>query len=245
MTYTISTFYDKTKLYPVGHGYDLRSGAAIKALILHSTDGNYGSSFENEAAFLRDSAKVSAHFLVGKQGRIACIVPPSFRAWHSGEVSPPAFSNDTSIGVETHYTTRETWPQAGQDALTWLVRQLIKQFGITKSNIDTHRKVAIPAGRKPDPLQYTDEQFYNWRDALYTAPKLQKFVVVSKDALNIREGPGINPATGVFYPIALNGTAKLAPGTIIDVDKIEANGWCHLASGLGFVSGAFLQAVPE
>jgi N-acetyl-anhydromuramyl-L-alanine amidase AmpD len=239
MTYTISTVYDKTKLYPVDHGYDLRSGAAIKALLIHSTDGNYGSSFENEAAFLRDSAKVSAHFLVGKQGRIACIVPPSFRAWHSGEVSPPAFSNDTSIGIETHYTTRETWPQAGQDALTWLVKQLIQQFGITKNNIDTHRKVAIPAGRKPDPLQFSDQQFYAWRDSLFPA-KLTTYVVNTTGTSYIRQGPA------VAYPIA--GT--LHQGDTIVVDKIIAgqdikgnNQWAHVSSGLGFVTMTVLKEV--
>lgn len=239
--------YDKTQRHPVKYGYDWRSGA-IKSIVLHSTNGKFGSSFSAEANYLADSPDVSAHFLVGKDGRIACIVPPSFRAWHAGEVSPPAFSNDTSLGIECHFTPHEVWPQAGQDALTWLVKQVITQYGITEHNIETHRKVAIPPGRKIDPSNLTDAQFYAWRASLFTPPTptpLQKFVVVSRDYLNIREGHGINPATNQLYPIALNGAAKLKPGTIIEVDRIYSDGWCHISSGIGFVSGAYLQAVPE
>lgn len=244
MTYTISHSYDKTLLWSSGHGYDHRSGQKIAAIIIHSTNGGYGSSFDAEAAYLRDSPDVSAHFLVGKQGQITCIVPTSFRAWHAGEVSPPIFYNNTSIGIECHFTPRELWPQTGQDALTWLVQQLIVQFTISKNNIETHRKVAIPPGRKVDPSFMTDLQFYTWRDSLF-APRRQTYIVVAPDFLAIREGHGINPATGQLYPIALNGTAKLVPGTVIEVDQEYADGWVHLVSGIGFVSGAYLKLVNE
>lgn len=128
MPFTIDAqLFDKTIRWPVNHGYDLRSSQKIRAILVHSTNGVYGSTFENEARFLRDTPKVSAHFLISKTGRIVCIVPPSFRAWHAGEVSPPAFSNDTSIGIETHFTAHEIWPALAHDALTWLVKQLIAQ----------------------------------------------------------------------------------------------------------------------
>jgi hypothetical protein len=242
-----SLSYYKPARHPVGYGYELRpSGARVQSIILHSTNGNVGSSFSAEANFLADSPDVSAHYLISKDGRIACIVPPSMRAWHSGNVYPVIFNNDTSLGIETHYTPGENWTQAGQDALTWLVKSLIQQYGILRQNIETHRKVAMPVGRKLDPSQLSDSAFYAWRDSLFTPQRLRKFVVNTTGTIYIRQGPGKS------YPVA--GT--LHQGDEIIVDKVIAgqlidgnDQWAHVDKSdpkygdAGFITMTVLKEV--
>ncbi|HEU4327437.1 MAG TPA: N-acetylmuramoyl-L-alanine amidase [Roseiflexaceae bacterium] len=51
----------------------------------------------------------------------------------------------------------------------------------------------------------------------------------------VRQGPGAS------YPIALGGTARLYPGTIVEVDQVRPDGWSHLANDLGFVATTLLR----
>ena len=151
------TRFRKDQAHPVGFGYDLRpNGIRPTSIIVHSTNGHKGSTFAAEAKFLRDSPKVSAHFLVGKEGQIAEILPTlKFRAFHAGEVLHP-FRNSASIGIENHHAIGDEWTAAQFDALTQLVRQLVQELAIGSALIERHRKVALPLGRKPDPSDWSD-----------------------------------------------------------------------------------------
>src|SRR5215831_15829040 len=81
-----SVTWDKHAKYPQldsngdGRGYGSREGVIPSSIVIHTTNGNKGSSFSAEANFLRDSPDVSAHFLVGKAGEIAQILHPAWEA---------------------------------------------------------------------------------------------------------------------------------------------------------------------
>lgn len=164
-------FYIDTKTYDkrwqgVGNGWDYRpNGKKPSSMIIHSTNGNRYSSFAGEANFIRNSKAIGAHFLVGKYAEIAQCLPPELRAHHAG-VTIEGFFNSDSIGIETHFTPGELWTSKGTEALTWLVQNLMQDFDIPILRIETHRKVALPAGRKSDPSQWSDQQFYDWRSGL-------------------------------------------------------------------------------
>lgn len=170
MSPTIDTSYDKTKKLAPGQGYSARPhNSAPATIVIHSTNGQRGSTFAHEAEYLRDSVEVSSHFLVGKQGQIARILDPGLKAWHAGEALA-AWQNEHSIGIECHHAVGDTWPQAQLDALTWLVRELMWRYQIAPAGIETHRKVAIPGPdiRKHDPSDWPDAAFYAWRAGLAT-----------------------------------------------------------------------------
>jgi hypothetical protein len=151
---------------PVGAGYDHRpAGTRPSAIVVHTTNGRKGSSFAGEASFLFNSVNVSAHYLVGKDGRIAQILPTDLRAWHAGQAEPE-YLNSRSIGIECHHSVGDDWPVAQLEALTWLVRELMVQFGIAPDRIDTHRRVALPPGRKVDPSDWVDNEYYSWQATL-------------------------------------------------------------------------------
>ncbi len=163
-----TTTYNKVaRGIPLGNGYDRRPTPAILSILIHTTNGNRDSSFRGEAEFLCTSPAVGAHYLIGKRaGEIAEIVPPTYRAWHAGAVNDQTFNNNNSIGIECHHAVGEAWTTDQQAMLTELVQLLMYEHNIPIERIDTHRARAIPKGRKVDPSDWSDSDFYAWRTTL-------------------------------------------------------------------------------
>lgn len=185
-----SSTYRKDTRYDPGHGwgsYDAATDRYIRrerrpsSLVIHTTNGRVGSSFAGEATFLRDSQDVSCGYLVGKAGQIALILPDTLEGWHAGR-AVPAFTNAASIGIECHLGVLgnrgqvlpeqqwEKWTEAQRTALAELCRQLMIRWSIPTTRVETHRKIATPVGRKVDPSNWSDKDFYVWRDALRLDP---------------------------------------------------------------------------
>lgn len=230
--YTIDrTTCVKALTYPLDHGYDKRTaGVRPSSIVVHSTNGKRGSSFSAEARFLFESAAVSAHYLVGKRGEIVEFLNPRWRAWHAG-TAIPAFDNSHSIGVENHHAVGEAWTDAQRSALTWLVQQLMGEWGIAAEQIETHRAIALPPGRKQDPSDWSDADFYAWRMTLGATTVWYR----ARFQQAVLEAPRADGA------IALAGTAALNAGERIQIDEIRDDGWAHLSNGLGFVPVAILE----
>ncbi len=164
--FTIDTTTYRKHLRAVGTGWDHRpKGLRPSSIIIHTTNGNRGSSFHGEASFLLNSNSVGAHYLVGKAGQIAETLPPAYRAWHAG-VTTAEYLNSRSIGIECHHAVGEEWTGIQRTALTWLVLKLMADHAIGIGMIESHRAVALPAGRKIDPSDWTDRSFYDWRNTL-------------------------------------------------------------------------------
>lgn len=172
----ISETYRKDTHHAPGHGYGRKAitGAWVvermllpSSLIVHSTNNPAkNTKIWNECTFIRDSPDISCHDVIGKDGTIYVILPASMVAWHAGEALPN-FLNARSIGIELHISVGETPTQAQLDSLVWRIRQYIKAYKLVAADIDTHRAVALPHGRKSDPEGWPDAEFYVWRDALF------------------------------------------------------------------------------
>jgi AmpD protein len=100
-----------------------------------------------------DKARVSAHFLISRRGKIVQLVPPEKRAWHAG-VSRMPFTNDArenvnhfSIGVELIGTPEGSFTDSQYKALGQLLRLLSKRFPLRA--LVGHDVIA--PGRKVDP----------------------------------------------------------------------------------------------
>jgi hypothetical protein len=213
---------------PVGTG--LRDLTQIRAILVHTTNGNPASTFDAEAEYLRDSKDVSSHYLIGKDGHITEILPLDHIAWHSGDCLDNDYENKWSIGIEMHWTPAlGVIPDTIIDSLTNLVRDLIKRFNIRK--IERHRAQAIDKsghlGRKIDPSGFSDAAFIAWRTALFSTAISKVVPYTVQVDTPIYESR--NTKT-----IALNGTAKIAAGTRITTDDLT-NGWLHIESGVGFI----------
>lgn len=143
---------------------DRPAGVEISLLVVHSISlppGEYGGDsierlFTNQLdpgahPYFREVAgmKVSAHFLVRRDGGLVQFVPVYRRAWHAGASSWRGRSacNDFSIGVELEGTDDAPFEEAQYRALEELIARL--RGALPLRDIAAHSDVA--PGRKTDP----------------------------------------------------------------------------------------------
>lgn len=96
--------------------------------------------------------RVSAHFLIERDGTVTQFVSCLDRAWHAGIslYEGRDSCNDFSLGIELEGTDELPFTDAQYQALTALTRELLQTFGaITPHRICGHSDIA--PGRKTDP----------------------------------------------------------------------------------------------
>jgi AmpD protein len=140
------------------------AGAAVTLLVLHAISlppGQYGGDaierlFANRLdpqahPYFREisSLRVSAHFLVRRDGRLVQFVPLGKRAWHAGVSRWRARErcNDFSVGVELEGAEEAPFAPAQYLRLQKLIRAL--RTALPLRDIAAHSDVA--PGRKTDP----------------------------------------------------------------------------------------------
>jgi N-acetylmuramoyl-L-alanine amidase len=125
----------------------------VDILLLHYT----GMVGEDEAiARLADpEAKVSSHYFVREDGRIAQMVPEARRAWHAGVSAWKRQTNINarSIGIEVanpgHEFGYRDFPDRQIEAVIALCRDIVNRRGIRRERVLAHSDVAPE--RKNDP----------------------------------------------------------------------------------------------
>jgi len=139
-------------------------GTEITLLIVHSISlppGEYGGDsieklFTNRLdpdahPYFREieGLRVSAHFLIRRDGRLIQFVPVYRRAWHAGASSwrGRGACNDFSVGVELEGRDEGAFEEAQYLALEQLVARL--RSALALRDIAAHSDVA--PGRKTDP----------------------------------------------------------------------------------------------
>jgi len=144
-----------------------RSGRPIGMIVLHATAGPARSSLD---WLCSPSSHVSTHYLLTKSGALFQLVDDSLAAWHAGASAwnslDSAAIQAASLGIELENANdgHDPYPPAQLDALTWLARQKIMQYRISREMVVRHLDIAIPAGRKTDPAGFP---WNTWLNALY------------------------------------------------------------------------------
>jgi AmpD protein len=132
----------------VVHGISLPPGVfggdAIERLFTNRLDPAAHPYFASIAAL-----RVSAHFLIRRDGRLVQFVPCAERAWHAGESAwkGRVRCNDFSVGVELEGTDDFPYAPAQYAMLARLVRALRRRY--PGADVAGHSDVA--PGRKTDP----------------------------------------------------------------------------------------------
>ena len=128
----------------------------VDCVVLHSTAG---TTLESAVAkFQSPKSRVSAHFVVGKDGRVVQMVPVEMQAWHAGVSSLDGVSevNAYSVGIEmvNRNDGADPYPNAQYRAVAGIVRRLRAVCDIPDARIVSHAQIALPQGRKSDPLGF-------------------------------------------------------------------------------------------
>jgi len=144
--------------------------AVIDTVVLHHTAG---PSLRGTVLWFADTkSQVSAHFTIGKDGTIVQHVSLFNRAWHAGK-SQDKFGregvNDFSIGIEMVNVGdgKDPWTKEQVNAVHNLLAYL-KDYAFPEiKQITSHEFIALPLGRKNDPLGFPWETLNDLKVPVY------------------------------------------------------------------------------
>jgi AmpD protein len=148
---------------------DRPAGQSVRLIVVHAISlppGEFGGDaverlFTNRLdpaahPYFREihPLRVSAHFLIGRDGGIVQFVPCRLRAWHAGASCWRGFErcNDFSIGIELEGSDDAPFDAPQYEALAGLIRNLRERYPIEE--VVGHADVA--PGRKTDPGPHFD-----------------------------------------------------------------------------------------
>jgi N-acetylmuramoyl-L-alanine amidase len=146
--HTIPTTRNPMAAWVRSPNYDVRRPVLV---VVHFTEED---SVEQALHTLRNAnsgGKVSAHYLVGKDGKIYQLVPDELRAWQAGAGRWGTITdvNSASIGIEIDNDGHTPYPDAQIDSVIALLGDLCKRWRIPPTQVIGHADLA--PGRKPDP----------------------------------------------------------------------------------------------
>jgi len=130
----------------------MRKGPKIDMVVIHATaSDSYESSLD---WMMNPKSQVSAHYLIGKDGKGCQLVKESKKAWHAGksEWLGEIDCNNFSIGIELVNLNdgKDQYPDIQLSTLCVLLVDIMKAYPqITIDRIVGHNQIA--PGRKSDP----------------------------------------------------------------------------------------------
>lgn len=210
----------------------------IDMLLLHYTDM---PRVEDAVALLCDPiAQVSAHYVVGEDGRVWRLIDEERRAWHAGVSwwAGESDINSRAIGIEIsnpgHSHGYRPFPEPQMRAVSALCRDILSRHRIPAHRVLGHSDVA--PGRKIDP-----GHLFDWRGLAGAGIGLWPESLVPAD---LSEADAVAALGRIGY---LTGDASFRdPVTRMALDGFRRH-WEPLALGQPFDrrGAAMLQQVAE
>ena len=120
-------------------------------IVIHATEQD---SVKQALKTLRTSnrgGRVSAHYLVGRSGKIYQLVSDRKRAWHAGAGRWGTITdvNSASIGIELDNNGRDAFAETQVQSLIRLLADLCRRYDIPRTQVIAHADMAPT--RKQDP----------------------------------------------------------------------------------------------
>jgi len=150
-----------TKFIP-SPNWGVRSlGDKIDTLVIHSTVINTLEG--TERAFWDDKERrVSAHYVVDRDGTTIQMVDERRTAWHAGvsELGGRTGVNDFSVGIELVNLNdgKDPYPEAQYLAVKRILEDLRTRWDVPDDHVVSHAAIARPVGRKSDPVGFDFEK---------------------------------------------------------------------------------------
>ena len=120
-------------------------------IVVHSTEQNSVKASLDTLRSRNAQGKVSAHYLIGRDGHIYQLVSERRRAWHAGGGSWGNVTdlNSASIGIELDNNGSSEYPREQIDSLVRLLGDLCDRLDIPGRQVIAHADLAPT--RKTDP----------------------------------------------------------------------------------------------
>lgn len=133
------------------HGSPNHSARQPRAIVIHHTAMDSAEGAIHVLQTANSGGPVSAHYVIGEDGRIHQLVTEDRSAWHAGGSRWGGVDdlNAWSIGIELDNDGREPFSVAQIEALLVLLDDLVGRFGIRPHMVLGHGDIAPT--RKDDP----------------------------------------------------------------------------------------------
>jgi hypothetical protein len=229
-------------------------------LVIHATAGTNSLSwlcYKNPIA----ARRVSAHYLIRKDGYIYRMVDEKYVAWHAGisNWNGKTNINRYSIGIELENlnTGKDPYPDAQVKACTWLGVDICNRHNIAPANVVAHYDIS--PGRKTDPAGY-DMLYLKQCVALGRAVANNTDVIVPAKSYRVVVYPAnIRTDKSLYAPIATHindgtaivngviqetGTLYYVHGTVVKGQTVRNNdNWIHFDNGWGFIHSSLVESI--
>jgi N-acetylmuramoyl-L-alanine amidase len=141
-------------------------------IIIHHTAQD--SLQQTLRTFTLATTQVSAHYVIGKEGKVIQMLNDYLRAWHAGSGiwGKTTDINSASIGIELDNNGEEVFSESQIGSLLALLSKLKKDYNIPTQNFIAHADIAPT--RKNDPnaffpwKQLAEKGFGVWKDEIIT-----------------------------------------------------------------------------
>ena len=146
------------------------------AIVLHATEQKSAQQSLDTLRTRNRGGPVSAHYLIGDDGRLYQLVADDARAWHAGggRWGTLADLNSTSIGIEIDNERGEAFTEAQIATLLRLLEDLTSRFAIPRTQVIAHADMAPTRKVDPGPLfpwkRLADAGFGLWPQGLQEPP---------------------------------------------------------------------------
>jgi len=153
-----------------------RLGYKVDTIVVHATGSTTAKSAIQH--FSNPLSRVSAHYIIDKDGTIYACVPEHAAAWHAGKCYLPC-ANLRSIGIEL--VNRNTGDDPYPDPQILSLRQLIVEIKRRHpiKYLVSHAEIAKPKGRKTDPKGLSMAELRAWTQLEYTTDAPAQRVITS------------------------------------------------------------------
>jgi N-acetyl-anhydromuramoyl-L-alanine amidase len=141
-------------------------GVAVDCVVLHATAD---SDTAQSVAWCctpkpQNPNPVSYHAIIDRDGTVFSLVPTELRAWHAGVSSFEGRDecNDYSVGLSFANRNDAVEPYTDEQiavGAALVAEWMRKHPAITPDRITTHAIIALPPGRKTDPVAFDMERF--------------------------------------------------------------------------------------
>lgn len=150
----------------VDFGFALNPNRTINTIIVHSTFNNSGGEKYDIDLVIKQFSTygVSAHYVIGRDGKIYQLVDEKDNSYHAGKSALPDGTtnvNSCSIGIEVMTSYTEAPTEAQMQALLNLIENIKKRYTI--KYVLRHSDIA--PNRKTDPWNFDWDGFKKRLDA--------------------------------------------------------------------------------
>lgn len=138
----------------------------ISCVVLHATASD---NIEADVAWCctpkpKNPNPVSYHVIIDRNGVVYDLVPIHRRAWHAGKSVFEGQNNVNNFSIGLSFANLNDGKQTYTDAQYEIGAELVSSWmsiypAIMLNRITTHRVIALPQGRKTDPVGFDLERF--------------------------------------------------------------------------------------